>query len=155
MSDAHELHFTLRYRTNQIQAIGFAVGAVLILGFLQPPPTYQLLYGIILGFVVGLLYARMLRRNGHELIKAQRAAEMIEVREKAQYGKLAQGVMFVGFLGLAAWMLIDANQEDGLELWHGMSFLAGSLATMSFRDFLCLPVYRELEALFAKKHGQG
>ncbi|MCB0027958.1 MAG: hypothetical protein KDE28_08640, partial [Anaerolineales bacterium] len=70
MSLPHELHFTLRYRTNQIQAIVFGVGSVLILGFLQPPPLYQILYGVVLGFIVGLLYARMLRRNGHELIKA-------------------------------------------------------------------------------------
>ncbi|MCA9987202.1 MAG: hypothetical protein KDE09_07640 [Anaerolineales bacterium] len=155
MSLPHELHFTLRYRTNQIQAIVFGVGSVLILGFLQPPPLYQILYGVVLGFIVGLLYARMLRRNGHELIKAKRAADMIEVREKAQYGKMAQGVMFAGFLILAAWMLLDANQGGGLEVWHGMSFLAGSLATMSFRDFLCLPVYKELEALYARKSGQN
>ena len=150
MSEPHQLHFSLRYRTNQIQAIVFALGVVLLLAFVSPTPTYQVIFGVVLGFVVGLLTARMLRRNGRELIQSKRAGDVAEIKAQAQYGRYAQWAMVAGLLILAGWMVYESRETEGLQIFHGMSFLAGALAAMSFRDFLCLPVYRELEALFAK-----
>lgn len=150
MSEPEELHFTLRYRFNQVQAILFALGVIVLLGLVQPAPTYQVLYGVVLGFIVGLLYARMLRRNGPALIQSKRAGDVVEIRAKDQYGRLSNGALATGLLILAAWLIWDSNDTGGLQLFHALSFLAGALAATSFRDFLCLPVYRELEALFAQ-----
>lgn len=150
MSDSHELHFTLRYRTNQIQAIIFAAGSGLLLAFVQPTPLYHVLFGIVLGFIVGLLNGRMLRRNGSELIRSKRSIDIAEIRANAQYGKWANGILAFGLLIMAGWLVYASNDTEGLQIFHGLSFLAGALAAISFRDFLCLPIYRELEALFAK-----
>ena len=151
MSEPHELHFSLRFRFNQIQAIVLAAAALLLWALVEPTPTYQLIYGIVLGFIVGLLTSRMLRQNGKELVQAERTADLVEIRVKDQFGRYAQRVMGFGLFILAGWMVVQSRETGGLEIYHGMSFLAGALATVSFREFLCLPVYRELEALFAER----